>query len=62
VSELGRGQKRPDSVAGAPFPPATDHDDGPPERPRRDVPSADTPGAAPQNDTEVEPEEEPDGP
>jgi hypothetical protein len=46
--QLGSRRKDPKTVAGAPFPPAVEHTDGPPERPRRDVPTAE----------EAEPEEE----
>lgn len=62
MSQLRRGQKNPDSVAGGLFPPATEHDDGPPERPRRDVPSVDAAVEPPADQkTVAEPEEEADG-
>jgi hypothetical protein len=38
--DLAGGTKDPGTVAGAPFPPATRHSDGP-DRPRRGVPTAD---------------------
>ena len=59
VVRLGRGRKKPNAVAGALFPPAVEHTDGPPDRPRRDVPSADaTGGAPPPAETEPDTEEE----
>ena len=36
--QLGRGKKDPSTVAGAPFPPAVEHSDGP-DHPPRDVPT-----------------------
>jgi hypothetical protein len=62
MSQLERDQKDPSKTAGAPYPPATTHDDGP-ERPRRDVPTADPERA--DSDVEGSPtesEEEPDAP
>ena len=53
--QLGRGSKDPNTVAGAPFPPAEEHTDGP-DRPRRDVPTADADG-----ETEPDTEQEEDG-
>jgi hypothetical protein len=50
--QLGRGKKDPNTVAGAPFPPAEQHTDGP-EHPRRDVPTAPADGEA-EPDTEQE--------
>ena len=41
MSQLDDGQKEPETTSGAPFPPATEHSDGPADRPRRDVPPAD---------------------
>jgi hypothetical protein len=58
MAGVGHGRKRPDATVGAPFAPATDHIDGP-ERPRRDVPTAN--GTADQqagDETEAEPEDE----
>ena len=56
---LRRGRKKPNTVAGALFPPAVEHTDGPPDRPRRDVPSADATGEAPPPpETEPDTEEE----
>lgn len=52
--QLGRGSKDPATVAGAPFPPAEEHTDGP-DHPRRDVPTAD-PDAGPEHDPEQEEE------
>lgn len=40
---VGRDRKEPSRTSGAPFPPATEHTDGPDDRPRRDVPTADEP-------------------
>ena len=54
--QLGRGKKDPSTVAGAPFPPAVEHSDGP-DHPRRDVPTADANGDAP-SDVGAETEEE----
>ena len=54
--QLGRGQKDPNTVAGAPFPPAVEHSDGP-DHPRRDVPTADADDDAPP-DAGAETEEE----
>ena len=54
--QLGRGKKDPNTVAGAPFPPAVEHSDGP-DHPRRDVPTADANGDA-QPDATSENEEE----
>jgi hypothetical protein len=41
VTTIDDGSKEPRRTSGAPFPPATEHTDGPDDRPRRDVPSAD---------------------
>ena len=49
-------QEGPETVAGAPFPPAVEHSDGP-DHPRRDVPTADANGDAPP-DVGAETEEE----
>jgi hypothetical protein len=58
MSQLGRGRKDPDDTAGAPFPPATEHSDGP-ERPRRDVPTAGATADEPDGDNaETPPDEE----
>jgi hypothetical protein len=54
--QLGRGKKDPKTVAGAPFPPAVEHTDGP-DHPRRDVPTADKDGGTPP-DGGAETEEE----
>ena len=54
--QLGRGKKDSSTVAGAPFPPAVEHSDGP-DHPRRDVPSVDADADAPP-DTGAETEEE----
>ena len=55
--QLGRGKKDPSTVAGAPFPPAVEHSDGP-ERPPRDVPTADADGdSRPDGGAETEEEE-----
>lgn len=52
--QLGRGMKKPKTVAGAPFPPAQKHTDGP-DHPRRDVPTADPdPEAEPATEQEEE--------
>jgi hypothetical protein len=40
MAQIGRGRKDPKRTSGAPFPPATQHSDGPEDRPRRDVPPA----------------------
>jgi len=56
VVQLGRGKQDPSTVAGAPFPPAVEHSDGP-DHPRRDVPSVDADADAPP-DTGAETEEE----
>ena len=53
--QLGRGKKDPSTVAGAPFPPAVEHSDGP-DHPRRDVPSVDA-DAPPDTGAETEEEE-----
>jgi hypothetical protein len=53
---LGCGKKDPKTVAGAPFPPAIEHSDGP-DHPRRDVPTADKDGGTPP-DGGAETEEE----
>lgn len=56
---LGRGRKKPNTVAGAPFPQVVEHTDGPPDRPRRDLPNADvTGGVPPPAKTEPDTEEE----
>ncbi len=62
MSQLDAGSKTPKTVAGAPFAPAADHDDGP-ERPRRDVPSSEpSTDPGPRSDEpEQEREEESDG-
>ena len=58
MSQLGRGRKNPDDTAGAPFPPAVEHSDGP-ERPNRDVPTTDPTADEPVGEEgDVEPEEE----
>ena len=58
MPQLGRGKKNPNATAGAPFPPAATQSDGP-ERPRRDVPTADATADEPAGDeAEAEPEEE----
>ena len=54
--QLGRGKKDPNTVAGAPFPPAVEHSDGP-DHPRRDVPTADESGDAPPDAGETDEEE-----
>ena len=54
--QLGRGKKDPSTVAGAPFPPAVEHTDGP-DHPRRDVPTADADRDAPDAGAETEEEE-----
>jgi hypothetical protein len=51
---LRKGRKKPDTVAGAPFPPAEEHSDGPSDRPPHDVPTAD------MTDETTSPAEEPD--
>jgi len=56
VVQLGRGKKDPNTVAGAPFPPAVEHSDGP-DHPRRDVPTADENGDAPPDADETDEEE-----
>ena len=63
MPQLGRGKKNPDDTAGAPFPAAVDHSDGP-ERPPHDVPSTDATADEPVGEEgEAEPEEEePDDP
>ena len=53
---LRKGKKKPDSVSGAPFPPAKEHSDGPSDRPDHDVPTADTTGET--RSPEDEPDEE----
>ena len=53
MSLLRLGKKDPKVTAGAPYPPAVEHNDGP-ERPRRDVPTA-TPT---DEESDAEPEEE----
>ena len=53
MTELNAGQKDSKRVAGAPFPPATKHDDTQ-ERPRRVVPSS-----TPRPPVETEPVSEP---
>lgn len=55
MAQLGNGSKDPKTVSGAPFPPAVEHSDGP-ERPRRDVPTADI--TDDESTEEAEPEEE----
>ena len=52
---LGRGMKKSKTVAGAPFPPAETHTDGP-DHPRRDVPTADSEA---EEEPDTEQEEEP---
>ena len=54
--QLGRGKKKSNAVAGAPFPPAVEHTDGP-DHPGRDVPTADANGGA-RPDAKAENEEE----
>ena len=54
--QIGRGKKDPSTVAGAPFPPAVEHSDGP-DHPPRDVPTADGDGDTPP-DGGAETEEE----
>ena len=62
MSQLGRGKKGPNETSGAPFSPAVEHSDGPPERPRRDVPPADTTDEQPTGDeADASPGEEDDG-
>jgi hypothetical protein len=62
MSQVGRGKKKHNVTSGAPFPPAAEHSDGPPDRPRRGVPSADTTDEEPTGDeAEAEPGEEDDG-
>lgn len=57
--QLGRGRKDSNTVAGAPFPPAVEHTDGP-DHPRRDVPTADVTGeATAEAEAETEEEESP---
>ena len=55
--QLGRGKKDSKTVAGAPFPPAVEHSDGP-DHPRRDVPTVDADGDAPPGATAETEEEE----
>ena len=54
--QLGRGKKDSKTVAGAPFPPAVEHSDGP-DHPRRDVPTADENGDASPEAGETDEEE-----
>jgi hypothetical protein len=56
VVQLRRGKKDSKTVAGAPFPPAVEHSDGP-DHPRRDVPTVDADGDVPP-DAGAETEEE----
>ena len=51
--QLGRGRKDSKAVAGAPFPAAEQHTDGP-DHPRRDVPTADADGEAEPDDEQEE--------
>jgi hypothetical protein len=53
---LRKGKKKADTVAGAPFPPVEKHSDGPADRPRHDVPTADTTAEAPPAETEPDDE------
>jgi hypothetical protein len=59
-SRLGRGRRKSNTVAGGPFPPAMEHTDGPPDRPRHDVPNADVNGGAPPP-AKTEPDNEEEG-
>jgi hypothetical protein len=40
MTAIGDGSKDPHRTSGAPYPPATEHSDGPTDRPRHDVPTA----------------------
>jgi hypothetical protein len=62
MSQVGRGKKDPNATSGAPFSPAVEHSDGPAERPRRDVPPAETTDDEPTGDeADAQSEEEDDG-
>jgi hypothetical protein len=55
MAPIGRGRKEANRTSGAPFPPAAEHTDGPEDRPRPDVPTAEEPS---HDDSEDESAEE----